>query len=134
MVLVPNVAVGAVGVPVRAGLASGARSAACAATNAVVANWVVLVPDAAVGATGMPVSEGEASGASSAACAKTKAVVAICVVFAPAAAVGAVGVPVKDGDASGAVMSNPAPIRSNSDRIEDDVPRVWLAGMPDVWL
>ena len=95
---------------------------------------VVLVPSVAVGATGMPVSEGEASGASSAACANTNAVVASCVVFVPSVAVGAAGMPENVGEASAAVRSNPAPIRSNSARIEDDVPRVWLAGMPDVWL
>ena len=134
MLLVPCAAVGAVGVPVKAGLISGARSAACANTKAVVANCVVFTPGAAVGAVGVPDKDGEANGASSAACANTKAVFANCVVLVPAAAVGAVGVPVKDGEANGAVASNPAPIRSNSARIEDDVPRVWLAGMPDVWL
>lgn len=54
--LVPVEAVGAVGVPVNAGLANGANPAA---TNAVVASCVVLVPGAAVGAVGVPVMAGE---------------------------------------------------------------------------
>ena len=120
--------------PVSAGDASGARSAACAKTKAVVANWVVFVPGAAVGAEGMPENAGLRIGARRAACANTKAVVASCVVFVPSAAVGAVGSSRKAGEVNGAVKSNPAPIRSNSERIVADEPRVWLAGFPDVWL
>jgi hypothetical protein len=60
--LVPGVAVGAVGMPVKAGEASGAQPAP-AITNAVVASWVVAVPGAAVGAVGTPVKAGETSSA-----------------------------------------------------------------------
>ncbi len=63
--LVPKDAVGAVGVPVKAGLAKGAKPVA---TNAVVANCVVLVPAAAVGALGVPVNVGEAIGALASSC------------------------------------------------------------------
>ena len=38
-------------------------AARAAATNAVVATWVVLAPGAAVGAVGVPVRAGDASGA-----------------------------------------------------------------------
>jgi hypothetical protein len=57
VVFVPAVAVGAVGVPVRAGEANGAK---LVATKAVVANCVVFVPAVAVGAVGTLVSAGEA--------------------------------------------------------------------------
>src|SRR5262245_22848602 len=60
VVAVPTAAVGAVGVPVRAGLASGAKEAA---TKAVVASCVELVPGAAVGPAGVPVNVGLASNA-----------------------------------------------------------------------
>jgi hypothetical protein len=108
VVLVPPVAVGAVGVPVRAGEASGAKPAM----------------DAPVGMVTVPVKVGLAKGAApetsatarvtapvrpatevtgaAGALARTKAVVAICVVFVPSVAVGAVGVPVKVGLAKGA--------------------------------
>ena len=63
VLFVPPAAVGAVGVPVKPGLASGARGEVAvetaAATKAVVAIWVVLVPPAAVGAVGVPVKVGE---------------------------------------------------------------------------
>jgi hypothetical protein len=85
VVFVVTSAVGAVGVPVRAGEASGARFAVSLAisalTNAVVAICVVLVPTDAVGASGVPVNVGEAKGArfatSLAISAFTNAVVAI---------------------------------------------------------
>ncbi len=48
------------GVPVSAGLASGAK---LVATKPVVASWVLLVPAVAVGAVGAPVRAGLASGA-----------------------------------------------------------------------
>jgi hypothetical protein len=63
VVFVPAVAVGAVGVPVKAGLSSGALPPAKACTNAVVATWVVFVVGPAVGAVGAPVRAGEVSGA-----------------------------------------------------------------------
>ena len=67
VVFVPATAVGAVGVPVSAGLALGASVAVplftAVATNSVVAICVVLVPDIAVGAVGTPVNAGEARGA-----------------------------------------------------------------------
>jgi hypothetical protein len=65
VVLVPAVAVGAVGIPVNAGDANGAPAPdpAFARTNAVVATCVVFVPAVAVGATGTPVNDGEANGA-----------------------------------------------------------------------
>ena len=63
VVLVPPVAVGAAGVPVNVGEASGALTARPEATKAVVAICVVLVPPVAVGAAGVPVKVGEASGA-----------------------------------------------------------------------
>ena len=53
-------AVGTLGVPVRAGDARGAKEAA---TKAVDAACVVLVPAVAVGTVGVPVRAGEASGA-----------------------------------------------------------------------
>lgn len=60
VVFVPAAAVGAVGVPVRAGDAKGAN---LFATKAVVASCVVFVPGAAVGAVGVPVNAGDASSA-----------------------------------------------------------------------
>jgi hypothetical protein len=60
VVFVPTEAVGAVGVPVKAGESS---DPALAMTKAVVAIWVVFVPSVAVGAVGVPVSAGEARGA-----------------------------------------------------------------------
>src|SRR5215831_6472607 len=89
VVEVPAVAVGAVGVPVKAGLANMApptaetsaevsvtapvrpfhdvtpavEAATAAATNAVVASVVLLVPTVWVGAVGLPVKVGEAVGA-----------------------------------------------------------------------
>jgi hypothetical protein len=63
VVLVPAVAVGAAGVPVKVGEAIGALRMSTAVTKAVVASWVVLVPAVAVGAVGVPVRAGEASGA-----------------------------------------------------------------------
>src|SRR5262245_23165540 len=66
VVFVPTAAVGAVGVPVKAGLASGAE---LVATNAVVANAVELLPAVCVtpvvpvGNEGVPVKTGDASGA-----------------------------------------------------------------------
>jgi hypothetical protein len=62
-VLVPAVAVGAAGVPVKVGEAIGALRISTAVTKAVVASWVVLVPAVAVGAVGVPVRAGEAKGA-----------------------------------------------------------------------
>ena len=52
MVFVPALAVGAIGVPVNAGLIF------CACTNAVVAICVVDVAELAVGAAGIPVNVG----------------------------------------------------------------------------
>src|SRR5262245_13662361 len=63
VVFVPAPAVGAVGVPVSAGLAKLAFKLSAVVTNAVVANCVVFVPAVAVGAVGVPVSAGLASGA-----------------------------------------------------------------------
>ena len=131
VVLVPAVAVGAAGVPVSVGLASGAK---LVDTNAVVASCVVLVPPAAVGAAGTPVNVGDASGAYAAKLPQlalvpsvvmyfpafpvcdgseddrlveiTNAVVASCVVFVPPAAVGPAGTPVNVGDARAAFASN----------------------------
>ena len=56
----PAVCVGAVGVPVSAGEARGAKDVA---TNAVVASLVLLFPALCVGAVGLPVRAGEANGA-----------------------------------------------------------------------
>ena len=96
VVLVPAVAVGAVGVPVNAGLASGAlmvfKLRPWLADNAL----VVLV-DVSTSSTGVAVPPVPAF-------AITNAVVAICVVFVPVVAVGAVGVPVNAGDARGALV------------------------------
>lgn len=55
VVEVPGDAVGAVGMPVKAGELSAANPEA---TNAVVAIWVVFVPEAAVGAVGVPINAG----------------------------------------------------------------------------
>jgi hypothetical protein len=67
VVLVLTAAVGAVGMPVRAGEFKGAKFAVSPAisafTNAVVANCVVFVPMLAVGAVGMPVKAGAFKGA-----------------------------------------------------------------------
>lgn len=54
-------AVGAVGVPVKAGLAVFAFPLTADVTNAVVAIWVVFVPAVAVGAVGDPVNAGLAN-------------------------------------------------------------------------
>jgi hypothetical protein len=61
VVFVPGAAVGAAGVPVNVGEASGANEVA---TNAVVASTLLLAPGAAVGPWGAPVNVGDASGAS----------------------------------------------------------------------
>jgi hypothetical protein len=129
VVFVAVEAVGAVGVPVRAGEAKGAKPEIEApagmvtvpvkvgearfalvlrpfVTKAVVASCVVLVPAVAVGAAGVPVKVGEAIGALRTSTAVTKAVVASWVVLVPAVAVGAVGVPVRAGEASGALRSS----------------------------
>jgi hypothetical protein len=76
VVLVPGAAVGAVGVPVNAGLIL------LSCTNAVVAIWSLFVPGAAVGAVGVPIKAGPTV---------TNSVVAICVLAVPGAAVGASG-------------------------------------------
>ena len=55
--------VGAVGVPVSAGLASGALGPTALCTNAVVAIAVELSPKATFGAVGTPVSAGLFKGA-----------------------------------------------------------------------
>jgi hypothetical protein len=91
--LSPAAAVGAVGVPVNPGLASGARDVSVGCTWSALAN-VFDVPTAPVPSIFGVVEE---------ACPNTKAVVATCVVFVFAAAVGAVGVPVSAGDAAGAI-------------------------------
>lgn len=57
--MVATAAVGAVGIPINAGLERGApEPVAFASTNAVVAIWVVFVPTVAVGASGTPVKVG----------------------------------------------------------------------------
>ena len=56
-------AVGAVGVPVKAGDSKGAFVLISVWTNSVVAICVVLVPEDAVGAAGVPVNSGESRGA-----------------------------------------------------------------------
>jgi hypothetical protein len=61
--LSPGVWVGAVGLPVSAGLARGAFRMSTAVTNAVVASRVELSPGVAVGAVGVPVRAGLARGA-----------------------------------------------------------------------
>jgi hypothetical protein len=115
VVFVPAAAVGAVGVPVNTGLASGAPDPdpAFASTNAVVATCVVFVPAVAVGATGVPVNAGLASGASRASAGANPFVSAIAnapsgIVTVPVnvgfAAVNAV---VNVGDTVGAALSNP---------------------------
>jgi hypothetical protein len=123
-VLVPAVAVGTVGVPVRAGDASGAFRpnavliiATADATNPVLAICVVLVPSTAVGAVGVPVRAGDASGAfkpnavlivvlSTVIAAATNPVLAIWTLLVPAVAVGVVGVPVSAGESSGAFVAS----------------------------
>src|SRR5580692_6383826 len=136
VVLVPTAAVGAVGVPVKAGDCSVAPPAADTSlainvtapvrplnvvtpastelimliTKSVVAICVVLVLTAAVGAVGTPVKAGELIGAKPVPeFAMTNAVVANWVVEVPGAAVGAAGVPVKVGLARSAP---PAAVRS----------------------
>lgn len=84
--------VGAAGVPVRVGEASGARDVSTGCTWSARAK-VVPVPTAAA-----PFIRGVAV----AACPITKAVVAICVVEVETAAVGAAGVPVSVGEATAA--------------------------------
>lgn len=106
VLLVPLVAVGAAGVPVNVGDATGARPVTADCTNAVLAACVVLVPEVAVGTVGAPVSVGDASGANPEVAAATNAVLASCVVLVPGDAVGAVGVPVNPGDASGAALTS----------------------------
>ena len=115
VLLVPAPAVGAVGVPVNAGLAFSP------CTNAVVATTVELVPDAAVGAVTVPVNVGPTDGAAPATSPTTKvtapvlvatdntgaddltnAVVAIFKLTSPSAGVGAVGTPVNVGLSIGA--------------------------------
>tara|TARA_R110000782_G_scaffold3228_2_gene11909 strand:- start:2285 stop:2692 length:408 start_codon:yes stop_codon:yes gene_type:complete len=63
VVFVPKVAVGVVGVPVRAGDAKGAKGAMLANTKAVLETCVVSVPKVAVGVVGVPVRAGDANGA-----------------------------------------------------------------------
>jgi len=91
--LSPVDAVGAVGVPVNAGDANGARELSVGCTWSARAK-VFDVPTAPVPSTFGVVED---------ACPKTNAVVAICIVFVFAAAVGAVGVPLKAGDALTAI-------------------------------
>ena len=104
VVLSVDPGVGAVGVPVNAGLASGAKPEMRGCTNAVVASLVLLSAPDGVGALGVPVKAGLASGASNAALACTCAVVAILVELSAVGGVGAVGVPVKAGESFGIVM------------------------------
>jgi len=100
-VLVPTDAVGAVGIPVREGLASGAFSAKL--LTIVVLKFASLLSAVA---SSFRVSRAPGEDATRSATADaTNAVVAICVVFVPLAAVGALGVPVRDGFASGAFKS-----------------------------
>jgi hypothetical protein len=89
--------VGAVGVPVSAGLARFALRLFAVVANAVVASCVVLVAAAAVGAAGTPVNVGLAMLALRLLAVVANAVVASCVVFVAAAAVGAAGTPVNVG-------------------------------------
>jgi hypothetical protein len=58
IVLVPGAAVGAVGIPVNAGLALDANGSVAIVTNWVVAICVVLAPMVEVGAAGIPVNVG----------------------------------------------------------------------------
>lgn len=101
VVLFPTAGVGACGVPVNVGLATGANDPIEFCTKAVVAICDELVPFAAVGATGTPVKTGLARGANDVA---TKEVVASCVELVPTEAVGPAGTPVNVGDARGAYV------------------------------
>jgi hypothetical protein len=76
VVFVPAVAVGAVGVPVKAGEARFALRLSAVVTKAVVAICVVDVPAVAVGAAGVPVKVGLARLALRLSAVVTKAVVA----------------------------------------------------------
>ena len=95
VVLVPAAAVGAVGVPVSAGLARGAF-AASAALITLFCTGFVDVPLNALSTVIFALSTAVF----------TNAVLAACVVLVPAAAVGTVGVPVNAGLARGAFWSN----------------------------
>ena len=103
MVFVPEAAVGAVGVPVKVGEASGAFKLIRLDSDAVSVAFNFLLirfeSESVSVPVNFPVSE---------LC--TKAVVASCVVFVPEAAVGAVGVPVKVGEASGALLAKPGTV------------------------
>jgi hypothetical protein len=118
VVLVPAVAVGAVGVPVNAGELIGAppppdTPATAVVTNAVVATCVVFVPPDAVGAVGVPVNAGDASGAlaSSAVCNPDVSAIANApsgIVTVPVnVGLAAVNAVVNVGDAVGAAPNNP---------------------------
>ena len=106
VVLVPGVAVGAVGVPINAGDAKGATDAAFAAVKPSVLLMSVAVATAVMPSdvrfmTPLPPgSDRPELDATTAAV--TKAVVASCIVLVPGDAVGAVGVPVNAGLANGA--------------------------------
>ena len=100
--LVPPDAVGAVGVPVRAGDAKGALSARLLVT---VAEKLASSPSAAASSFRVSRAPGALS-ITLATAVETNAVVATCVLLVPAVAVGAVGVPVRAGDAKGALRSS----------------------------
>lgn len=95
VVLVPTVAVGAVGVPVSDGDARGALEVSVGCT------WSARAATVAVPAEAVPSIEGEVL-PRDVPLASTKAVVAILVLLSPLVGVGAVGVPVSAGEASGA--------------------------------
>ena len=156
MVSVPGAAVGAVGVPVSAGDASGALRSSAVVTNAVVASCVVDVAGAAVGAAGVPVKVGDARGAfavnadcrsvwllsvpvmpphvagAAVIAAATNAVVASDVSLSPSVGVGPRGLPVNTGDASGA-SSRSAAARADASatRLLASVSSASLAVVPD---
>ncbi len=111
VVFVPVGAVGAAGVSVNVGEASGAFSANASNT----ASWLgadVVTPLVMVCATKFAVAV------------RTNSVVAIWVVFDPAVAVGAVGAPVKAGDAKGAFVFSSLPNASNTVSVAATAPVV----------
>lgn len=102
--LVPAVAVGATGTPVKAGEANGAYvDATVAALAGVNVNAVVTSLELKTTAPVRVLNEATPVAAVTMA-EVTNAVVAICVVLVPAVAVGATGVPVKAGEANGAYV------------------------------